>query len=201
MVKFSSRDQVPPGRNRSLQPPHRSVFPGQRAKTTGSIPGSSTKKDAGQGQKPWPVFFFPVVRREGVELPTGRRGESPPARRMDRREAVADAAIEPERAAGPAVRADVADDRLRYRFHAGEVRQLHLGPGRSRGASTIGGDIGRRRSLGTQRAKAPACRVNGCRRAAKASAKVNLRSSSKRITATPLACLAKRNTHSHNISE
>jgi hypothetical protein len=146
-------------------------------------------------------FFFPVVQREGVELRTGRRGESPPARRMCRREAVADAAIEPERAAGPAVRADVADDRLRYRFHAGEVRQLHRGPGRSRGASTIGGDIGRRRSLGTQRAKAPACRVNGWRRAAKATAKVNLRSSSKRITATPLACLAKRNNHSHNISE
>jgi hypothetical protein len=147
------------------------------------------------------VSFSPVVRREGVELRTGRRGERPPARRMDRREAVANAAIEPERAAGPAVRADVADDRLRYRFHAGEVRQLHRGPGRSRGASTIGGDIGRRRSLGTQRAKAPACRVNGCHRAAKASAKVNLRSSSKRITATPLACLAKRNNHSHNISE
>jgi hypothetical protein len=30
---------------------------------------------------------------------------------------------------------------------------------------------------------------------------MNLRSSSKRITATPLACLAKRNNHSHNISE
>jgi hypothetical protein len=44
LVKFSSRDQVPPGRNRSLQPPRRPVFPGQRAKTTGSIPGSSTEK-------------------------------------------------------------------------------------------------------------------------------------------------------------
>jgi hypothetical protein len=37
-------DQVSPGRNRSLQPPRRPVFAGQRAKTTGSIPGSSTKK-------------------------------------------------------------------------------------------------------------------------------------------------------------
>jgi hypothetical protein len=174
------------------------ILPGR---SSGSIPGSSTEKmlvrATGSGQ----LSYSPVVRREGVELRTGRRGESPPARRMDRREAVADAAIEPERAAGPGVRADVADDRLRHRFHAGEVRQLHRGPGRSRGASTIGGDIGRRRSLGTQRAKAPACRVNGCRRAAKASAKMNLRSSSKRITATPLACLAKRNNHSHNISE
>src|SRR3984957_6493296 len=39
-------DQVSPGRSRSLQPPRTSVFAGQRVKTTGSIPGSSTKRAA-----------------------------------------------------------------------------------------------------------------------------------------------------------
>lgn len=42
LVKFSSRDQVSPGRNRSLRAHLGPDFAGQRAKSAGSIPGSST---------------------------------------------------------------------------------------------------------------------------------------------------------------
>ena len=67
LVNFSSRDQVPPGRNRSLESPPRPVFAAQRAKTPGSIPGSSTQI-AGQGHRLWPVFLFSPPSR--VSLPS-----------------------------------------------------------------------------------------------------------------------------------
>jgi hypothetical protein len=77
LVKCSSRDQVPPGRNRSLKSPRRPVFAAQRANTTGSIPGSTTREQAGQGIfSPWPASFYrhrqDVERRPRHRVPVPR---------------------------------------------------------------------------------------------------------------------------------